>query len=193
MTEAGRNVFDIVVVGGGLVGLTTALSLSRLCKKRRLKIGFVAPAIDKADGRTTALLMPSVHMLQQLGIWERCLKHSAPLRTMRLIDGTNRLIRAPLTDFKAAELELDAFGYNIPNAVLADSLERAIHENGNITRLETSVSSISCGEDYAVLTLDNGRSTTTRLVAAADGRNSPSRVAAGVEVVQWDYLQTAIT
>ena len=77
----------------------------------------------RADNRTTALLAGSVTALATLGVWERCLPDAAPLRKIRLVDDTARLLRAPEVLFDAAEIGLDAFGHNIENRHLLAALE----------------------------------------------------------------------
>ena len=86
-----------IVVGGGPAGLTAAIALAAggiatvLAGKR--------PATP--DNRTTALLAGSVTALETLGIWGRCAAQAAPLKTMRIVDDTGRLWRAPEVKFEA--------------------------------------------------------------------------------------------
>ena len=75
------------------------------------------------DNRTTALLAGSVTALETLGVWQACLPHAAPLRKIRIVDDTVRLLRAPEVLFDAAEIDLDAFGHNIENRHLLAALE----------------------------------------------------------------------
>jgi flavin-dependent dehydrogenase len=108
---AGRPILDAVVVGGGPAGLTAAIALAGAGVPTALIAGRPRPA----DNRTTALLMGSVTALKALGVWQRCQANAAPLRVMRIIDDTGRLLRAPEVRFEADEIGLEAFGYNIEN------------------------------------------------------------------------------
>ena len=189
---AQEGTFTFAVVGGGLVGLTTALALAGSISKHNQRIALIAPTAEIPDGRTTALLMPSIEFLEKLGVWEVCKPHSAPLRTMRLVDGTKRLIRAPLTDFKAAELALEAFGYNVPNAIMISELSELIDRHPSITRIDTTAKEVVHGEVGATLHLDNGEQIDAEYLAACDGKNSKLRQAAGIETRLWDYPQTAL-
>ena len=101
------------MVGGGLVGLTATLALAHSPAFQNREIVVVSPPTSRADDRTTALLMPTVRFLDQLGVFETCRASSAPLAVMRIVDGTQRLLRAPRTEFKAMEIGEDAFGYNV--------------------------------------------------------------------------------
>ncbi|MCB1489948.1 MAG: FAD-dependent monooxygenase, partial [Bauldia sp.] len=98
---------DILVVGSGPVGLAAALHLDTL----GYDVAIVAPAGRPDDHRTAALLAGSVSFLEDLGVWQMVADQSAPLRSLRIIDATRRLIRAPEVLFHASEIGLDAFGY----------------------------------------------------------------------------------
>ncbi len=190
--------FDIVVVGGGLAGLTAALALStEIAQATEAAIGnarvaLVMPKSDRIDGRTTALLGQSVDYLEKLGVWQECVSLSAPLSTMRIIDGTSRLWRAPPVDFKAVELGLDAFGFNIANAALGNALLSKIKAQSKIVIIEDSISDIQSGAETAQLTTANKQSIYARLVIAADGKNSIMRQKAGISVHKWQYPQMAV-
>src|SRR6185295_7698219 len=85
----------------------------------------------RPDNRTTALLAGSVTALSTLGVWQLCAAQAAPLKVMRIVDDTGRLWRAPEVKFEAAEIDLDAFGYNIENRHLIDAMEeRACNLSG---------------------------------------------------------------
>src|SRR5690242_10973876 len=101
---------EVAVIGGGPAGMTAASALA----SAGIDTALVAPRTG-ADHRTTALLAGSVTALETLGVWDGCAAHAAPLRVMRIVDATARLVRAPEVSFAAAEIGLDAFGYNIEN------------------------------------------------------------------------------
>src|SRR5256884_4991670 len=107
---------DVVVIGGGPAGLTAAIALAQTGANTAL----IARRVPYADNRTTALLGGSVDFLQALDVWQRCKHNAAALQSMRLVDDTGRLIRAPEVRFSADEIGLDEFGYNIANRLLID-------------------------------------------------------------------------
>src|SRR3954453_6426409 len=97
---SGTGVYDVAVIGGGPVGLATAIALAQSGARTAL----IARRAPYGDNRTTALLGGSVDFLRQLEVWSRCEHHAAPLRTMRLVDDTGRLIRAPEVRFSSSEV-----------------------------------------------------------------------------------------
>ncbi|MFZ3311468.1 MAG: FAD-dependent monooxygenase, partial [Xanthobacteraceae bacterium] len=106
--DTGSFSAEVAVVGGGPAGLVTAIALAAAGVETILIAPFAKP-----DHRTTALLAGSVAALETLGAWRNCIAQAAPLKTLRLVDATDRLFPAPEVLFDAAEIGLDAFGRNI--------------------------------------------------------------------------------
>lgn len=179
--------FDILVVGGGLAGCAATLELAR----KGLSIGFVAPPTGR-DARTTALMQPSVALLEALGLWSDLAPDAAPLCTMRIVDATGRIVRAPTATFHAGEIGEEAFGYNIANSTLLDRIASAIDEESGVTRFPVGAASVDLQGDTVTVVLDDGTRLTAELAVAADGRKSPLRQAAGIGARTWSYPQTAL-
>ena len=177
---------DILVAGAGPAGLAAALE----CHVRGHGVAVVAPPRGPRDERTAALLGGSVALLQRIGIWD-LLAEKAPMRSLRIVDATHRLFRAPEVTFHASEIGLPAFGYNVRNADLVDALERGADEKG-LLRYTTSVDGVEAAEDSISLRLASGGTLTARLVVAADGRRSAVRQGAGIAVREWQYDQSAL-
>ncbi|MFN0263752.1 UbiH/UbiF family hydroxylase [Tepidamorphus sp. 3E244] len=182
-----NQTFDLGVAGGGPAGLATAL----LAARAGLDVALVAPKAQE-DHRTFALMAGAVRMLQRIGVWERVASSTAPLRTLRIIDDTGRLLRAPTVEFHADEIDLDAFAWNFPAGPLVRALEEAVADEPRITRFETNVSGVTPSEAGPILGLGDGTSVAARAIAAADGRGSICREAAGIAVDRWSYPQTAL-
>lgn len=179
---------DICVVGGGPAGLAAAILLARGRHATRL----FAPAPDAADTRTSALMRGSIALLAALGAWAELEPKSAPLRTMRLVDATGRLLRAPETEFSAAEIGEAAFGYNIRNRDLVAALTRIAEGTRGLVLDRRAVTAVASETGAVKLTIEGGATWTARLVAAADGRNSMCRAAAEISTRETRYPQTAL-
>src|SRR5579864_7370055 len=91
-----------IVVGGGPAGLTAAIGLAA----GGLETVLVGKPAARPDNRTTALLAGSVTALETLRVWELCAAQAAPLKLMRIVDDTGRLMRAPEVKFEADEIDL---------------------------------------------------------------------------------------
>ncbi len=182
------SAFDIAVVGGGMAGSVAALSLARLGRR----VVLLAPPSSAEDRRTTALMDQSIRFMERLGLWEKIVPSAAALSTMRIIDGTNRLLRAPAVSFRSSEVGLDAFGYNIPNAALLAVLADAVAHEGNITLIPQAAEHVELLAEGAQIELQDGSRITASLVVAADGRKSKMRENAGIGVRHWSYPQTAV-
>ncbi|WP_018697927.1 UbiH/UbiF family hydroxylase [Amorphus coralli] len=175
---------EIAVVGAGPAGLTAAL----LLKAQGFDTVLVGPR-PGADPRTTALLTGSVNVLGAAGAWDRASAHAAPMRTMRIVDATRRLVRAPEVAFEAGEIGLEAFGFNIENDRLNEALLAAADAAGLEWVAEPVVGVVDAG-DRIELETEGGR-VRARLAVAADGARSFMREAAGIGVRTWDYPQHA--
>ncbi len=183
------QMYDAAVIGGGPAGLTAAVALAATGAKTAL----LARRAPYADNRTTALLGASIELLERLDVWPLCRDRAAPLRTMRLVDDTGRLIRAPEVRFHSEEIGLDQFGYNIDNRSLMLALEARAAELSNLTRIDDEAATIDPQDASVVVHTGDGEQLAARLVVGADGRRSPSRTAAGIEVARRDLHQSALT
>lgn len=188
---------EIAIVGGGLAGRIAALAFAR----QGFDTVLIAPddfgpGNIRADGRTTALMDQSIGFLGTLGIWDKVRPETAPLVNMRIVDATGRLLHAPTVNFRAAEIGLEAFGYNIPNAPFLAILRGELLALDNVTIQPTSVVGAELGpelgSDAVQLHLADGTEITAALVIAADGRKSLIRDTAGIAVDSHTYPQTAV-
>lgn len=185
----GRYDAEVAVVGGGPAGLTAAIALAGAGVPTALIAG--PPA--RGDNRTTALLAGSVSALEALGVWTACAGDAAPLRTMRIVDDTDRLWRAPEVRFEATEIGLEAFGWNIQNRHLVAALQTRAAGISDLLRIDDEASAVAIADDHVTVTLAGGGTLAAKLVVAADGRRSMCRAAAGIATASRSYPQTALT
>lgn len=179
---------DVAVVGAGPAGLMAAIALA--------SAGVATTLIGRkpaADHRTSALLAGSITALETLGVWAACRSRAAPLRTMRIVDDTERLIRAPEVSFAASEIGLEAFGYVIENHHLLAALETRASELQALTRIDDEAQAVEIDAQRVTIKLKSGTEVAAQLAVGADGRHSLCRTAAGIETDGRTYPQIALT
>ena len=184
------NDCDVAIVGGGLVGASMALALAGTALQVAL-IEAVPPDSDAQpsfDERTTALGSGSRRIFEALGIWPEIAPEAGPIETIHVSDAG----RFGFARLRAAEQNIDAFGYVVPNRVIGTALWRRLR--GTRVRIEMPASprEVLLHEDAARLTLDNGVQLSASLVVAADGAESRVRAAAAIDASVKDYEQVAL-
>lgn len=182
---------DCVVIGTGAAGLAASLALSGE-GLTTLAIGPAISAGTARDPRTTAVFLGSVALLRHLGVWRHLEPLAAPLVGLRLIDDTGGLLRAPEVLFRAQELGLTAFGYNVENSTLLQCLYERACTLPNLRLAPGEVSTVAITDDHVDVTLAHGASVRARVVVGADGRRSLTRTSAGIATHDWAYPQSAI-
>lgn len=187
MTRMDQQHFDVAVVGGGATGFAAALTAAIAGFRTVL----FAPPATFPPGRTAALLQGSIDILSDIDVWPALIRHAAPLRAIRIVDATRRLIRAPESTFYASEIGLAAFGYNVPNGDLVHALCRHAEAFSELTIVPSPVSLVQ-HEDQRVVLHAGEQLFAACLVVAADGSRSLAREAAGIGVHSWTYRQAAL-
>lgn len=185
------RIADCAVIGTGAAGLGCALALA--CEGlRTLAIGPAVSESSAPDPRTTALFSGSVAFLRLLGVWRHIEADATPLVGLRLIDDTGGVLRAPEIVFRASELGLAAFGYNVENSALLRGLHDCARASSNVQIVHDAVTALAISSDEARLTLASGTQASARVVVGADGRKSLTRSCAGIPTRDWAYPQSAI-
>lgn len=177
---------EVAVIGAGPAGLVSAIALATAGVGTLL----IAP-LAEADHRTTALLAGSVTALDTLGVWQACARNAAPLKRLRIIDDTRRLLRAPEVLFTAAEIDCEAFGYNIENRYLVAALQTRAAALGLPSIAEPA---LTIESDTSGVTIRHaGGEARVQLTIGADGARSMCRAAAGIITRRRAYPQAALT
>ncbi|MDC9826070.1 FAD-dependent monooxygenase [Devosia sp. ZB163] len=179
--------YDAIVVGGGLAGVAAAVAVA----KAGLNTLHLAPK-GPPDRRTSALMGPSVDYLRSAGLIDRPADIGHPLTQIRIIDATDRLIRAPETLFDSSDAGLPAFGWNFPNIKLLEAFETARSRLANLETREVALSGIERTTDSWQLTLADGELVEAPLVVGSDGKKSLVRVATDFRAREHGFTQAAL-
>ena len=187
--EASRSHADVLIAGAGLAGLTAAFGMA--------EAGFAVVCCGAGErtgrGRTVALLDQSVAFLKSLGLWADLEPRAAPLRSLRLIDDTGAFFPPRPVEFNAAEIGLDAFGWNIENDLMAEALAASVAKIRGVERVSTGITAYDFSVESVRARLEDGREIVARLAIGADGRDSKARRAAGLAARTHRYPQMALT
>ena len=181
---------DVIILGGGLVGLTLAVALDR----HGLSSLVVDPADPEKtlapayDGRATAVASASYRMLEAIGVAEGLAGEGCPIQTIRVSEG----LEPGGIVFDAAEGD-DPLGIMFENRRLRAALREAAQAAERVTLMMPAQAAEIVRDDASVrVALDDGRALTAPLLVGAEGRNSPTRQAAGIAVARWSYAHSAI-
>ena len=187
---------DLLISGGGMVGLTLALA----CAQGGLKTVIVdsAPAalqLEPAfDGRVSALAYASVRLLTALGVWDDLAPHAQPIREILVTDGKVAGATSPFSlHFDAQEVGAESLGHIAENRHTRAALQAAVARAANLELIApATIKSLATDAGSAVVTLADGSQIAAALVIAAEGRESRLRAQMGINTIGWSYLQTGI-
>jgi len=181
---------DIIILGGGLVGLTLAVALdahglSTIVIDPAEPAGVLAKSFD---GRASAVASASHRMLDAIGIGELLKGQGCPIAAIRVSDGL-----AP----RALSFDPDPgsgpLGVMYENRLLRRTLHEAAVAAENVTLLMPAKAvSVERDGTSVRVSLEDGRIFSAALLVGAEGRNSPTRAAAGINVAGWNYHHHAI-
>jgi len=181
---------DVIILGGGLIGLTLAVALDAH-EVTSIVIDPAEPADVLAkgfDGRASAVASASHAMLDMIGVGARLAGQGCPILSIRVSDGL-----APRGLVFDPDPASGPLGVMYENRLLRRALHQAAADAPNVTLLmPATAASVVRDATSAHVTLPDGRSFAAPLLIGAEGRNSPTRAAAGINVARWSYNHHAI-
>jgi 2-octaprenyl-6-methoxyphenol hydroxylase len=187
---------DVVICGGGMVGLTLGLALAQGGLKTVIvDAGRPSAILDpKFDGRVSALAYASVRMLGALGVWDGLKADAQPIREILVTDGRPSKPASPFSlHFDSAEVGTESLGAIAENRHIRSSLYAAVEAAPNLELIApAAVKSVAVESGGAIVRLADGQEIRTALAVAADGRDSPLRAQMGINVIGWSYPQIGI-
>jgi len=195
--------FDVVIVGGGMVGASLACALAAGGRFARVALLEGFPLLERSgpavyqpsfDARSTALALSSAQFLERIGLWAAVRRHAQPIRRIHVSDRG----RFGSTVMDAAEEGLDALGYVVENQWLGNVLHDGLRASANLTLLAPAraegVRRVADGVCVRA-SLAHGEQTleiAAGLVVIADGARSGLAAALGIHAGQQDYGQQAL-
>jgi len=180
---------DVIIFGGGLVGLALAAALdSSGLSSIVVDPADPAPRADAGfDGRTSAVSSSSMRMLETIGVAAHLVEPGCPIWRIAVADG-----------LEPGGLHFDPddgepLGFMHENRNLRAALHARADAGKNVWLLwQSRVASVDRREHGVVVGLEDGRKLSAPLLIAADGRNSKTRETAGINIARWKYDHQAI-
>ncbi len=181
---------DVIIIGGGLIGLTQALALAAH--------GITSHVIDRADparmtaagfdGRTSAISSSSMKMLVAIGLGDALAGNGCPIERIWVSDG----LKPGALDF-VPSADDGFLGQMFENRFLRQTLFGAANASEAITlHMPANIASKSRDGAAAQVVLDNGSTLTADLMIVAEGRQSLTRDEAGIKIAHWQYGHSAM-
>jgi 2-octaprenylphenol hydroxylase len=182
--------YDVVIVGGGLVGASLAASLADSGLSLAIIESQPTPTADAAwDSRIYAISPGSRTFLEGCGAWSLLdPQRIAAVEAMRVFGDLTAQI-----EFSAYQMGVPELACILENRALHIALWQKLAEQDNLTLLHPArCQSMAVEKDAATLTLQDGRCVTAQLLVGADGRDSWIRQQAGLSAAPTDYVQHGV-
>jgi len=186
--------YDVVIVGGGLVGASLASAL----RETGLKIAIIeaAPWFEHIsppsyDDRVIALAYASQRILEQIGCWAHIAPHATPIKHIHVTDRGH----CGVTRLHHDELNLPALGYVVAARQLGQAMQATLKNSNVDIFAPAKIVEVTDNTENLTLSIQHKEqlnSIKTRLLVAADGGNSAIRQQLNIPIEESDYQQTAI-
>lgn len=186
---------DLVIIGGGMVGLTLAALLAEQdCQIKIIEKNPPNPTACNVTQRVSAINHSSYEMLARLGVWQALPPNSfSPYHKMHVWEKDSfARLEFDLEDPAIKTLGLAQLGFIAENAQIQAALWLKVSAQSNVEFLTSEAKTIGVGEQGAFLTLENGEMLSAKLVVGADGANSWLRKQSNIPLVSRDYQHTAL-
>ncbi|KGF67568.1 2-octaprenyl-6-methoxyphenyl hydroxylase [Hoeflea sp. BAL378] len=185
---------DILVCGGGYVGLSAALAIKVNAPSLNIAVIDAAPAeVWRKDQRASTIAAGAKRLLTTLGVWDAVEPEAQAVSEMIVTDSrTSDPVRPVFLTFGGEIEGGEPFAHMVPNVALVAALRDKAAELGLPIHQSAAAVSLAFTEQDARVETGDGRVFAARLVVAADGVRSVVRHMAGIKTQHWDYGQSGI-
>lgn len=185
---------DVVVAGGGYVGLSVAVAIKQAARHLNVQVVEAAPEdVWEKDVRASAIIAAATRMLDVFGIWSEIEPEAQPINKMIVTDSkTADPVRPVFLTFDGVVEEGRPFAHMVPNVAMVGALRGLCERLGIEIRHGLSVSGFTAGSQSTSISLSDGSALEARLLVACDGVRSALRDMAGIKTVHWAYDQSGI-
>lgn len=184
--------YDLIIVGGGPMGLAMALSVASFVTGARIAVVERRDFSVPPDQRASALSAGVRRVLEALGVWGRVEADAQPILSMKITDsGTGDIARPLFLSFAGEVAPGEPFAHMLPNRSLLAALLEALGDKADLVA-PAEIVGYTAGPARAELSLRDGRRLRAPLIVAADGGRSALRDLAGIGVMLHDYRQVGI-
>ncbi len=182
--------FDLVIVGGGMVGLALAASL----RKAPLRIAVIESfppqtSTEQITNRVSALNLASQNLLTELGVWSNLTAIRATAYNDMEVWEKDSFAKI---EFSGKNLGLTHLGHIVENHLIQHTLWQNVLSQKNAEILTALPQTIAVTDSNAIMTLNNGHMLSAKLIVGADGANSWVRKQADIPLVFRDYGHHAL-
>lgn len=192
MSKHSAERHDVIIVGGGPVGLTMALALVRSAPGIQVALVDRRPLSVPRDNRASAIAAGVRRVFEALGVWDEMESQSQPVAGMHITDsGTGDLARPLFLRFDGDVVPGEAFAHMVPNQASGAALLGAVQDDITVIA-PADISDWSAEGAFGGLTLGDGRVLAAPLIIAADGAQSNLRQRAGIDTIGHDYGQMGL-
>jgi len=184
--------FDLVIVGGGMVGASLACALKNTPLKIAVIEAFEPHSQQQAsyDDRGIALAYGSQRIFESMGLWDQLAVHSTAISDIHVSDRGH----FGITRLSAQDENVPALGQVITARLMGQVLNQALSQQNNLEVIcPASVVDLNQHNDHVKIILNDDRQLSAKLIVAADGAHSTIRQLLNLGALEHDYGQTAVT
>ena len=188
-----KKTTSVIISGLGISGLITA---SLFCKEKIKVECFEPNDMSKfgTDQRTTAFLSPAISVFKEIGVWKKIEALSQPLKEMEIIDvSSSKKGEATSVVFEPKEINVENFGYNVPNNILRSELLGWLKKNKNfVLNMGDSIVDHYAFDDNILVKTAKGKKIYGELLISCEGKDSAIRKREKINTIKVSYNQLAM-